>query len=125
MVRAKDESLGWLSELFGSIDGQDADKFVSFLTPDATFRFGSSPAVIGRVPIAEAVDGFFGTIDGCRHRLTNTWGGDGTLVCEGEVTYRRHDGSEITLPFANVFDMDGELISAYKIYVDVGPLYAG
>jgi hypothetical protein len=27
------------------------------------------------------------------------------------------------LPFANVFELDGELISAYKVYADAGPLY--
>jgi len=125
MTDTMNESHGWLKELFDAIDGQDADRFVGFLTPDASFRFGSAPAVTGTAPIAEAVRGFFATIEGCRHRLTDTWSGEGTLVCEGEVTYRRHDGSEITLPFANVFEMDGGLIGSYKIYVDVGPLYAG
>jgi limonene-1,2-epoxide hydrolase len=125
MTDTIDESHGRLQELFGAIDGQDADRFVSFLTPEASFRFGSAPAVTGRSTIAEAVRGFFATIAGCRHRLANTWAGDETLVCEGEVTYRRHDGSEITLPFVNVFGMEGELIADYKIYVDIGPLYSG
>jgi hypothetical protein len=46
------------------------------------------------------------------------------MVCEGEVTYTRHDESEITLPFVNVFEFEGELISHYKIYADSEPLYA-
>jgi len=115
----------WLDDLFASIDTQDTVRFTGFLTPDATFRFGSAPAVAGREQIGAAVDGFFGSIAGCQHRLANTWSGDGTLVCEGEVTYRRHDGSEITLPFANVFGLQGDRIKNYKIYVDVAPLYAG
>jgi hypothetical protein len=30
----------------------------------------------------------------------------------------------LTLPFTNVFELDGELISHYKIYIDIAPLYA-
>ena len=40
------------------------------------------------------------------------------------MTYRRHDGTEITLPFTNVFEYRGDLIAHYKIYIDIGPLYA-
>jgi limonene-1,2-epoxide hydrolase len=49
---------------------------------------------------------------------------DNTIVCEGEVTYTRHDGSKITLPFANVFEVKNELITLYRIYIDIGPLFA-
>jgi hypothetical protein len=47
-----------------------------------------------------------------------------TLVCEGEVTYRRQDDTEITLPFTDVFEYTDDLIAHYKIYIDIGPLYA-
>jgi limonene-1,2-epoxide hydrolase len=30
----------------------------------------------------------------------------------------------ITLPFCNVFETDDGLISLYRIYIDVAPLYA-
>jgi hypothetical protein len=46
------------------------------------------------------------------------------LVCEGEVTYRRLNNTEITLPFTDVFEYDSNLISQYKIYIDISPLYA-
>ena len=40
------------------------------------------------------------------------------------MTYTRLDGSEITLPFTDVFEYRDELIAHYKIYMDIGPLYA-
>ena len=70
------------------------------------------------------MDGFFATIAGCAHSIARTVCEGGTLFCEGEVTYRRHDGTEITLPFTDVFEYDDDLIDAYKIYIDIGPLYA-
>jgi ketosteroid isomerase-like protein len=110
--------------LFAAIDANDAAAFVGFLTDDAVFRFGSAPPVRGRSAIQAAVDGFFGTIAGCSHNVRKVVESGSTLVCEGEVTYRRHNGTEITLPFADVFEYAGDLIGQYKIYMDVSPLYA-
>ncbi len=112
-----------LGELFAAIDASDTERFLSFLTAEASFRFGSAPAVSGTEAIRAAVGGFFSTIGGCRHSIATTVVEGDVVICEGEVTYTRHDSSQITLPFANVFEMSGELISMYKIYVDAGPLY--
>jgi len=46
-----------------------------------------------------------------------------TLFCEGDVTYRRLDGTEITLPFTDVLEYADDLIEHYKVYIDIGPLY--
>ena len=113
-----------LDGLFASIDAQDTDAFLACLTEDAIFRFGSAPAVRGREAIRAGVDGFFASIKGSSHALNQVLSDGNTLVCEGEVSYRRHDDSEITLPFTNVFKLDGPLISHYKIYIDIAPLYA-
>lgn len=113
-----------LDDLFASIDELNVDRFLRFLTDDATFRFGSGEPAKGHAEIREAVGGFFTTIAGCNHALGTIIADNGTLVCEGEVTYTRHDQTSITLPFANVFEFEGDLISHYKIYADAAPLYA-
>ena len=110
--------------LFAAIDRKDTASFVAALTDDAVFRFGSAPPVQGREAIAAAVDGFLGSVAGLSHTLSKVlWDGD-TQVCEGEVTYERHDGSKVTLPFTDVFEYSGDLVAHYKIYMDIGPLYA-
>ncbi len=110
--------------LFAAIDRKDTASFVAALTDDAVFRFGSAPPAKGREAIAAAVDGFFGTIAALSHTVHKTFWDGGTQVCEGEVTYERHDGSTVTLPFTDVFEYSGELIAHYKIYMDIAPLYA-
>lgn len=110
--------------MFAAIDAADADAFVGYLTEDAVFRFGSAPPVSGRAAIHEAVSAFFSSIAGCRHTISNSIRSDSTLVCEGEVMYRRHDGTEVTVPFTDIFEYDGDLIAHYKIYIDITPLYA-
>ena len=114
-----------LDRLFAAIDAMDTQAFLRCLDADATFRFGSASPVTGRAAVEEAVDGFFATIAGLKHALHKTIEDADTLVCVGDVTYTRHDASEITLPFANVFELSGGLISDYRIYADIGPLYAG
>ena len=114
----------WWGRLLAVIDARDADGFVAFLTPDAEFRFGNAPAVQGREAIHAAVAGFFCVITGCRHRLLGTWNGPGTTVGEGEVTYTRLDGSTVTIPFVNVFELRGGRVASYRIYIDNGPLFS-
>ena len=123
-MTALQDSAALRSGLFAAIDARDTDGFLRHLTPDARFRFGSAPAVTGQDAVREAVDGFFSTIAGLSHRLDRWLEQDGCLVCEGEVTYTRKDGSDIALPFVDVFELDGELIRDYKIYMDIGPLYS-
>ena len=114
---------GWAG-VFAAIDSGNADAFASFLAQDGEFRFGNAPAVRGRDAVRNAVATFFGAIGGCRHRLIRSWTAPGTAACEGEVTYTRLDGSQLTVPFANVFTLRGAEIASYRIYVDTSPLFA-
>lgn len=113
-----------LQNLFAAIDAKDSVAFAEFLTDDAHFRFGSAPVVKGKAAITEAVAGFFGSIAALRHSIDFVTSQGDVLVTEGTVTYERHDGSQIALPFADIFEMQGSKIASYKIYMDIAPLYA-
>jgi limonene-1,2-epoxide hydrolase len=121
-----DRSFGGVDfgKLFVSIDAMDTEAFLGFIAPDGEFRFGSAPPVRGREGIREAVGGFFSSIAAISHEVRRMVAEGNTVVCEGEVTYTRHDGSAVTLPFCNVFETDGGLISLYRIYIDIAPLYS-
>lgn len=114
---------GWWERLLGTIDGKDVPGFLGFLTEDCEFRFGNGPAVRGQAEVGALVGGFLGAIGGTRHTLSRTWTGDGSAVCEGEVTYTRLDGSTLTLPFVNVFDLRHGRIARYLIYIDNSALF--
>ena len=111
-------------KLFASIDAMDTESFLSFIHEDATFRFGSSPPVTGHAGIGAAVGGFFSSIAALEHKIGRFVTDGDAVICEGEVTYTKHDGSTIVLPFVNVFEVKNELISLYRIYIDIGPLFA-
>jgi ketosteroid isomerase-like protein len=112
----------WLESLFAAIDAKDADTFSSFLAEDAVFRFGNTPPAVGRPAIREAVAAFFQSISALRHTVKDLWTLPDAAVMHGEVTYTRHDGSGLTVPFANVFKLDGSVVREYLIFADVSQL---
>jgi hypothetical protein len=113
----------WWERLFKTIDESNTAGFVGFLTPDAQFRFGNAPMIQGATEIAAAVTGFFGSIRSSQHRLVESWGTSEAAGCEGEVTYTRLDGSVVTVPFANIFQLRGDRVSSYHIYIDISTLF--
>jgi limonene-1,2-epoxide hydrolase len=101
----------------------DVESFLGFITPNGTFRFGSAPPVQGHAAIGEAVGGFFSSIAGLQHDIHHIIADSGVTMIERESTYARHDGSNISLPFVNVLEFEGALISDYRIYIDIAPLF--
>lgn len=112
----------WVAALFSTIDAKSTRDFLEFLAPDAVFRFGSAPPAEGRVAIGAAVDGFFASIRSLTHRVLDVWSQSDTLISRGEVTYMRLDGRTVVVPFCDVFEMRGEQIARYEIYIDPTPL---
>ena len=67
---------------------------------------------------------FFASIHSSHHDILNNWEPAGHLVSQGMVTYTRLDGRKVTVPFVNIFNMQGKLVQDYLIYIDNTPLYA-
>ena len=113
-----------LEPLFAAIDAKDAKAFTGFLTEKASFRFGSSPAARGAAEIEAAVSEFFASLKGLSHVVNAVVTKGDMLFCEGETTYTRHDGKDVVVPFADVFEYENEKIAEYRIYADLAPLFA-
>ena len=115
------ENKNWLVSLFETIDRMDAGQFVSYLTEDATFRFGNFPSVNSKSLIKKSVKDFFSGIEGLSHEIYKTLDFEDVVVVEGKVSYHLN-GKTISVPFCNIFEMKNELIKEYKIYIDISPL---
>ena len=113
-----------VERLFRAIDDMNADAFVSFLTPQSTFKFGNSPAVTGQAAVHALVDGFWKSIAGSQHKLLHLWNDGDDVAVHGEVTYTRKDDKKVTVAFVNVFKMKGDKIDNYLVHIDNGPLFA-
>ncbi len=114
-----------MQALFQTIDNQDSEAFAQWLAEDASFRFGNQPAVVGRDAIRDYVQGFFASLQALSHQLEQQWTTADGVVCHGQVTYTRHDGSLLTVPFCNVLNMTDGKVHEYLIFADTSALYAG
>jgi len=114
-----------IDRVFTLVDNRDADGFAALFAPDGRFVFGNADPILGPAAIAAAVGGFFTTIDGLRHQITNRWEAGADAVAELVVEYRRLDGKLVSVPAVTIFTRDGTgLINHYRIFVDLAPLFA-
>ena len=112
----------WTSPLIESIDRRDWDTFAGFLTEDASFRYGSYPAVSGQEAIKEAAAAALAPFSKVAHQVIDGWEAEGVCILQGRVSYHLADGPTHTLPFMNLFRMEDKKIREYLIYIDPTPL---
>jgi limonene-1,2-epoxide hydrolase len=112
-------------ELFADIDSMDPDAFARHLAEDVSFRFGNADPVIGRDNVRDTWAGFCEGIAGVSHDVVEQWNETAATIVEATVTYTRKDNSTVSLPVVTIYRGDGELISDYRIFMDVAPLSNG
>ncbi|MEV7013157.1 nuclear transport factor 2 family protein [Streptosporangium sp. NPDC051022] len=111
--------------VFRSVDSFDPDEFARLLAEDATFVFGNAEPLAGREAVTAGLRTFYSTIGGLRHRIVRNWQVDADIIAETEVTYRRLDGKDVSVVAVSIWrTRDDGLISDYRIFVDLAPLYA-
>jgi len=116
------DARAFVEDLYRSVDAKDAEAFCGFLTDGASFRFANAEPVVGKDNVREAVSGFFSMVAGMSHRLDNVWDQGDDLISNGRVTYKRLDGTELSVPFATIFKLEDGKIADYLIYVDASAL---
>jgi hypothetical protein len=119
-VDAEPETVRWLERYYALLDsGNVREAAAEFLDPSCTFRIANAPPV-GLLDAARALSP---SVRGTRHRLLTVFGSDpGTIACELEITYTRHDGSSVTLPGALFGTVrDGRFLEQ-RAYIDQTPL---
>ena len=112
-------------QMFKDIDAMKMEEFLSFLHPEATFRFGNAPMIKGREAVREAISGFWGSIADLEHHMHDVWQvNDDVTVCRMEVEYTRKDGAKVTVPNVDVlYWQDGKIVD-FKAYIDLAPVFA-
>ncbi|MEO3873486.1 nuclear transport factor 2 family protein [Nonomuraea sp. B12E4] len=111
--------------VFQTVDSFEPDEFVKLLAEDATLVFGNAEPMVGHEAITIGLRAFFATIGGLEHRVVREWRVGADTIAETEVTYRRLDGGEVSLAAVSIWQTrDDGLISDYRIFIDLAPLYA-
>jgi len=110
--------------VFAALDAQDPAAVTARMTDDVRMRLGNADLVEGKAKFREATAAFVASITAIRHEITSMWSVDDVVIAEMDVHYERLDGRKVTLPVCNVFRVRGGLVSDYRVYLDIGPVYA-
>ena len=110
--------------VFAALDAQDSAAVTARMTDDVRMRLGNADLVEGKAKFREATAAFVASITAIRHEITSMWSVDDVVIAEMDVHYERLDGRKVTLPVCNVFRVRGGLVSEYRVYLDIGPVYA-
>jgi ketosteroid isomerase-like protein len=114
--------------IFDAIDRGDLDTVGGILADNAEIFFGNTGPIHGRQAFAELYAQFMGTIAAVRHELHELWQAreDAAVwIARLTVHYRTKGGSAVSLPCCNVFRFRGDVISEYRVYMDITPVFAG
>lgn len=112
-----------INQLFKAIDSKDAKTFLTFLAPSCIFRFGNIAPVTGKHDIELSVNAFFESLESLTHEICDVWNVSDGVVCHGNVSYTRKDGTVLTVPFANILKGKERNITEYLIFADTSKLY--
>ncbi|MGP4021235.1 nuclear transport factor 2 family protein [Saccharopolyspora sp. 5N708] len=113
----------WSEGFLRLVDFCDADAIADRVSQDASLTSGSGEAVLCREAIRAMITRFRTTITSLHHDIVRAWSVPDGVIAELRVTYVRLDGTTLTLPCTNIFDIDGEgLVSNYQIFTDMNPV---
>lgn len=110
--------------LFADIDSMEPDRFAAHLAEDVRFRFGNAEPVHGRDAVRDVWAGFCETVDGVCHDPVEQWAVGAATIAESDVTYTRKDGVTVTVPVVTIYRSEDGLIQDYRVFIDLGPLFA-
>jgi len=109
--------------VFAADEALDVEAFLNALTPDAQFRMGSQPELIGRDAIRPVVKALFDSVRSLKHRMIEFWVSGDRVALRGEVTMTLQDGTTSLLPYMNSLLMtENGLVSDYRIHIDMSLL---
>jgi hypothetical protein len=119
----------WVTGLLGAMDALDTAAVMKLFADDATLRFGNAEPAVGRDQVEATMTGFLSIIAGLRHEITGvwtgTWPGGEVKSIESDVTYTRHDRSQVgPLPVTTTLRLEDGGIKHYQIFMDISPLFA-
>ena len=89
----------FIKDVFAVVDSKNGKALADMITEDGIFRFANIPVVQGRQSITDFLDNFFKSIKDISHDQLEDWKIGDTRFATGRVTYTRHDGSTLSVPF--------------------------
>jgi ketosteroid isomerase-like protein len=107
-----------------AVDTGDAEGFGSWFAEDASYRFGSSPAIRGRSRVVEATRGASAALPWVRHTVDQIAHVGDQLFCRFSIATANRSGAQQVLPCVTVIWLAGGKIVDYRVHMDLAPILA-
>jgi len=115
----------WYLAYLKAMDNLDMDAYATYLAEDCEMQFGNNPIVKGKSNIVQTLKAFWDTIDGDEHTLQNIFGNDETFVLEALNTFKRKDGTTVTIPAVAITERNAAgFVTSVRLFMDVAPIFA-
>lgn len=116
--------------LVAAVQSADAhlntDAFLALLSEQVIFRIGSAPEVLGREAVRRAVATLFASMKSITHKTIQLTVDGDKIFLQASVQFDPKQGASATLPYVNVLTVgEAELITDYRIHIDLSPLFRG
>jgi ketosteroid isomerase-like protein len=114
-----------IKHIFATLDTLQVEDFAAFFTEDGQMRNGNAAPIVGRSSIRDTFEqGFKPVLKALHHEIIGLWEEDDVVIVESIVHYTRKDDRIITLPAVSILRMAGDNIREYRVYMDIGPVFA-
>jgi quercetin dioxygenase-like cupin family protein len=106
-----------------AVDSHDFDKFGSYFSDTAVYRFGNQDPVLGRAAVVEATADAVGSMPPVRHRVDQVAAVGNQLFCRLLIEVDAPSGT-VAMPCVTVIELSGkntpEIID-YRVHMDISP----
>jgi limonene-1,2-epoxide hydrolase len=113
-----------VGKIFAALDSGDVQGLAAMMDDKVRLQLANAPESHGKERFVKAVEAFLASVTGFRHEVLDVWRDGETIVAELHVNYTRLDGDKVTVPCCDVFQVSGDLVWAYRSYLDMTPVYA-
>jgi limonene-1,2-epoxide hydrolase len=113
-----------VGKIFAALDGGDIEGLAAMMDDNVRLQLANAEESHGKERFVAAVEAFLASVSGFRHEAIDVWRDGETIVAELHVHYIRLDGLKVTVPCCNVFQVNEDLVWAYRSYLDMTPVYA-
>ena len=115
----------WLRDWYATLDSRDPEAMASWLTDDASFRFGNDTDIIGRDAVMRANQDILGRLKSVKYQIVGVYEDQGTTVAELFVDHELQSGEKYLLPMISLITRDNGKVASVKVYGDPSPLRHG
>ena len=110
--------------MFGAVERADLDTYLTCFNEGAEYKAANFPPVYGHAAIREFAMKMAPIFEKVEHKVKGTWQSGDTIIAEMDLVYHRRDGKVISVPCADIIQLENGKVKSLHAYLDASPAFA-